>query len=401
MGFFDTIFRKKTSQPETRSNESNAAALLFGNVNYKQGQAMTLSAVYRCIDLISNTIAQMPVDIYKIDNDGYKSLATNHITYNVLHREPNALMSAYQFTKQLVTSALTDGNGYAYIIRNGNGDCIGLQWIPSEYVTVQPSKDLMNISYQVVGKGNVESINMIHITSGYTPNGYLGVSPLSACSRIFKSSLAADKQAEKYYSSGCNLAGILTCNGMLTEEKKLQNKQKWYETFENQDGAGIAILDGNMTYTPIASNAADSQLLECRTFNISEVARVFGVPLCKLGDLSGASQYGTLEEANNQFLTDCIQPWLTRIENEYERKLFRPSERDNLDVVFDVNVILRTSLQTQADTYSKFFNIGVMTQNEIRKNLNMKPVEGGDKAMTMVNMQNSETVNTMNEENEQ
>lgn len=397
MGFFDNIFRRN-KKPETRSiDSSNAAALLFGNVKYKQGQAMTLSTVYRCIDLISNTIAQMPVEIYRVDNEGYKTLATDHITYNVLHREPNALMSAHQFTKQLVTSALTDGNGYAYIIRNGNGDCIGLQWIPSEYVTVQPSKDLMNISYQVVGKGVVESINMIHITSGYTPNGYLGVSPLIACSRIFKSSLAADKQAEKYYSSGCNLAGILTCNGMLTEEKKLQNKQKWYETFENQDGAGIAILDGNMTYTPIASNAADSQLLECRTFNISEVARVFGVPLCKLGDLSGASQYGTLEEANNQFLTDCIQPWLTRIENEYERKLFRPSERDNLDVVFDVNVILRTSLQNQADTFTKLFNIGVMTQNEIRKNLNMGPVEGGDKAMTMVNMQNSTNVNTLNE----
>lgn len=397
MRFFDKIFRGKKEEKRSLNNSSNAAALLFGGVKYNQGQAMTLSAVYRCIDLISNTIAQMPVEIYRVDDKGFKTIARDHITYNVIRREPNAMMSANHFLKQLVTSALTDGNGYAYIQRNGNGECIGLQWIPSEYVTVVPSKDLTSITYNVVGKGVVESVNMIHITSGYTPNGYLGESPLNACSRIFKSSLAADKQAEKYYSSGCNLAGILTCQGMLTEEKKLQNKQKWYETFENQEGAGIAILDGNMTYTPISSNAADSQLLECRTFNISEVARVFGVPLCKLGDLSGSSQYGTLEEANNQFLTDCVQPWLTRIENEYERKLFRPSERESLDVVFDVNVILRTSLQSQADTFAKLFNIGVLTQNEIRRNLNLTPIEGGDSPMTMVNMEKNIPQNEENE----
>lgn len=245
MGLLD-IFKRKKEKRSNPVDSSNAAALMFGGYKYRQGQALSLSAVYRCIDLITNTIAQMPCKVMQVDADGYKTEAKKHPTYSVLNKEANAVMSSYQFHKQLITSALIDGNGYALIRRNGNGDCIGLQWLPTEYVTPQVSNDLMTIKYNVVGVGLVESINIVHITSGYSENGWMGVSPLKMCSRVLSSSLSADKQAEAYYASGCNLAGILTCQGMLTEEKKLQNKQKWAECFENQQGAGIAILDGNM-----------------------------------------------------------------------------------------------------------------------------------------------------------
>lgn len=225
MGFIENLTKiftgPKKPQKQEQRDISQADALLFNSINLSRDNLIKLSAVYRCIDLISNTIAQMPCKTYFVDSQGDKKLATNHTAYNVLFREANALMSANQFTKQLIYSALVYGNGYAIIRRNGNGDCISLQWLPSELVTPQLSSDLSSVTYGVSGMGNVESVNMIHLTSGFCPDGLIGVSPLRACRDVFENSLAADKQAKNYYSNGCNVGGILTVAGMLTDEKKL------------------------------------------------------------------------------------------------------------------------------------------------------------------------------------
>ena len=132
-----------------------------------------------------------------------------------------------------------------------------------------------------------------------------------------------------------------------------------------------------MTFEPITVNPADSQLLETREFNVIDVCRFFGVSPVKAFDLSKSS-YSTVEATELAFLTDTLAPLLEKIELEFERKLYKPSEKDSIDVRFDTSTLLRADKQAMANYYRELFNIGVISPNEIRKQLDLPSIEGGD-----------------------
>ena len=113
-----------------------------------------------------------------------------------------------------------------------------------------------------------------------------------------------------------------------------------------------------------------------------------------------SSSYSTIEASQLAFLTDTIAPLIEKIELEFARKLFVGAEQDNMIVKFDTSVILRTDKQSLASYYNTLFNIGVISPNEIRKTLDLQPVEGGDNHYLQVNITTMDKiVNTPIEEN--
>lgn len=152
-----------------------------------------------------------------------------------------------------------------------------------------------------------------------------------------------------------------------------------------------------MDFQPITVNPADAQLLETRQFNVIDICRFFGVSPVKAFDLSKSS-YSTVEATQLAFLTDTLNPLLQKIELEFERKLYKPSERSSVDVRFDTSILLRADKASQAEYYNKLFQIGVITPNEIRKALDLEPLDGGDKSFVQVNVQTLENA-VKNEEN--
>lgn len=140
-----------------------------------------------------------------------------------------------------------------------------------------------------------------------------------------------------------------------------------------------------MTFQPITVNPSDAQLLETREFNVIDICRFFGVSPVKAFDLSKSS-YSTVEATQLAFLTDTLSPLLEKIELEFQRKLYKPSEKKSIDVRFDTSVLLRADKASLAEYYSKLFQIGSITPNEIRKALDFEPIEYGDKSFIQVNM---------------
>lgn len=129
---------------------------------------------------------------------------------------------------------------------------------------------------------------------------------------------------------------------------------------------GVALLEGNFTFEPISVNPSDAQLLETRQFNVVDICRFFGVSPVKAFDLTKSS-YSTVEATELAFLTDTLSPLLEKIELEFERKLYKPSEKDSIDVRFDTAMLLRADKQSLANYYQTLFNIGVVSPNDIRK----------------------------------
>lgn len=383
-------FGKKKQSVEERSFFGDYL-LYNGSSSYTSDKSLLLSAVYRCVEVISDSVAQLPLEPYKIDSKGYKIKFTSHPTYKLLNKEPNPRMTRFTFIKSLIVSMLLKGNGYAYIDRDSKGNAQALHFIPADAVSITIPKTLKdNVSYNVQGIGKVESCNMIHLLN-FTYDGIRGISTLSHARNTLGLALDSDSHASGFFKGGANLAGILKSDGTLTTKQKQDLKQSWQMAFNPSTGTpnGVAVLEGNLSFQPITVNPSDAQLLETRQFNVVDICRFFGVSPVKAFDLSKSS-YSTVEATNLSFLTETLSPLLEKIELEFERKLYKPSEKDSIDVRFDTATLLRADKQSLASYYQMLFNIGVVSPNDIRKQLDMEAIEGGDNTFVQVNIQTLE-----------
>lgn len=405
MGFADIFKRKKKiDNVEERgyryfNYENSLGALSFGVSSYTNEYAMKLSAVYRAVNCISDAMAQLPLEIFKIDRKGYKVKDRKNPVYNVLNAKPNTRMTRYTFISLIVQSMLLKGNAFAYILRNEKGIVEQLIYIPSDYVTIIPPRTIIEpIKYSISGiSGEIDSKNMIHILNE-TFDGVVGISTLQFARNSLGLYFDAEKFASNFYASGCALGGFIKSDTSLTPKQKTEIKEGFRSAFgKTGESNGLAVLEGNLHYEPITVNPQDSQMLQNREFSIIDVGRWFGVSPVKLMDLSKSS-YSTVEATQLQFLTDTISPLLEKIELEFETKLF---DAGTVDVRFDVSQLLRADRSSLASYYQSMIQSGVMTVNEVRRELDLPAVANGDANFVQVNLQTLERATSENTDDSQ
>ena len=387
MGLFDLFKSKPEPIKEERSDMFDYVTYNNLGGGYTQSKSLLLSAVYRCVEVISDSVAQLPLEPYVVDSKGYKTKLTTTPVYKLLNKEPNKKMTRFTFMKTLIISVLLKGNGYAYIERDAKGEAKALQFINADFVTIKEDKS-GDLFYYVVGiKTPIPAKDMIHILN-FSYDGITGVSTLQHAKNTLGLSSDSEAHASGFFKGGANLAGILKVQGALTSEQKQRMKSAWQSAFSPNTGSpnGVAILEGNMEFDAITVNPADAQLLETRQFNVVDICRFFGVSPVKAFDLSNSS-YSTVEATQLSFLTDTLTPLLEKIELEFERKIFFPSKSDTIDIRFDTSVLIRADKAATASYYSQLFNMGVMTPNEIRRELDLPAIEHGEDAFIQVNVQ--------------
>ena len=387
MGFLDKILRRSpgTVETEQRKEEENVFGLALnynGWSTYKTSQSLALSAVYRCVEVITNGVASLPVKLYRTDEKGFKYEMHNNLSF-ILSKKPTGKINAFTFYKLIVKDILLQGNAYALILRNGKGEIIGLQYIQAGLVSPIDRGD--RIEYQVTGiKGFVRQEDILHFMN-YTDNGVYGISVLTHARRTLGIADYGENASENFYKSGGCTTGFLKFDGPSSGKQREEILSAWNQAtggVRNQPN-GIPVLPANVNYTQLSVNPADAQLLESREFSVVEICRFFGVSPTKCFDLTHAS-YNNSEMAELAFLNDTLRPLLTKIEMEMETKLFKPEE--GYDIKFDVSELLRTDKKSQAEYFTKMFNLGVLSPNDIRKELDMDEIEGGDIHCAQINL---------------
>lgn len=387
MGFLDRILRRSpgTVEPEQRKEEENVFGLALnynGWSTYKTSQSLALSAVYRCVEVITNGVASLPVKLYRTDEKGFKYEMHNNLSF-ILSKKPTGKINAFTFYKLIVKDILLQGNAYALILRNGKGEIIGLQYIQAGLVSPIDRGD--RIEYQVTGiKGFVRQEDILHFMN-FTDNGVYGISVLTHARRTLGIADYGENASENFYKSGGCTTGFLKFDGPSSGKQREEILSAWNQAtggVRNQPN-GIPVLPANVNYTQLSVNPADAQLLESREFSVVEICRFFGVSPTKCFDLTHAS-YNNSEMAELAFLNDTLRPLLTKIEMEMETKLFKPEE--GYDIKFDVSELLRTDKKSQAEYFTKMFNLGVLSPNDIRKELDMDEIEGGDIHCAQINL---------------
>ena len=396
---FKDIFKwgKKEDVEERHLNQVfDWQGMAFGKSSYTNDYAMKLSTVYRCVNCISDAVAQLPMEIFKVDKKGYKVKDRKNPAFGVLNAKPNNRMTRYTFISLLVQSMLLKGNAYAYIVRNEKGNVEQLIYIPSDYVTIVTPKNIFEpIKYRITGfKNAIESKDLIHILN-QSYDGVIGISTLHFARQTLGLAFDSEKHASNFFSTGCAVAGFIKSDSSLTPKQKQEIKNGFRNAFGKDNGEtnGVAVLEGSLSYQPITINPVDAQLLETRQFNVIDICRFFGVSPVKAFDLSKSS-YSTVEATNISFLTDTLSALLEKIELEFETKLF--GNDCAVDIRFDVSQILRADRQSLANYYSTMFNIGAISINEIRKEIDLPSVQNGDANFVQVNLQTLERATSEN-----
>jgi len=347
---------------------------------YTPTKAMKLSAVYRCVDLISNSISSMPMLPYIYKGD-WKSLDNTNNLYNLLNVQPNSLMSRNTFFKQIIVNLLLNGNAYIVIDRDLQGVVQNLYLVNSNMVVVTVTN---NEIFYTIGNNIYDSSMIIHIINN-SYDGIHGLSTISYASETLNMSWAENTHSANFYKNG-GIAGILApiAGVQMNDTKAKAAKTAWQNQSTIDGSNSIIVLDSGLQYQPITVSNKDAMVIESKQLTVKDIARFFGVPSSLLFI---DSKYSTSEQESIAYL-NSLNPLIEKIENEFFRKLYLPHQWDLNDLKFDIENLYKTDLVARADYYTKMFAIGGYTVNEIREKLNSKfPATGGNRVFINVQVQ--------------
>lgn len=395
MNIIQRLFNNKKDEKRgyltdlTNYNPLVGSINLLNGSNYAESKSLKISAVYRAVNVIGDSVAVLPLDTYRY-KDNWKYKEYNQL-WNLLNIAPNSNMSASTMKKMIVQNILLKGNCYIYINRDTSNNIQSLELLDSSDVQVVLVNGFKK--YQQISTTRLfDDFDIIHIMN-YSVNGLVGVSTLSYASMSLATAYNSEEYASNFFAGGGAMAGILKpiAGTTLNDEKAEKLKNSITDKLSaNVDGGvsnSIIVLGAGVEYQPISISPKDAQLLESRQFNILSIAQWFGVPPAKLFDLSKAT-YASAEASQIDFLNSTLLPLLEKIENEIYRKIYLPVEYATTELKFDVQNLLRLDQNTQADVFTKYINSGIMTVNEVRERLNLNfPAVGGNRLFIGQNLQ--------------
>lgn len=349
--------------------------------------ALQISAVFACCKILAESVACLPLHVYKREGDS-KTLATEHPLYYLLHDAPNDEMTAYSFKETLMLHLVTRGNSYSQILHNKLGKISGLYPLLPARMTVKRNDDneIIYVYRPTTGenehmKDSGEVIlrrqDVLHIPAlGF--DGLIGYSPIAMARNAIGVSMACEEFGAKFFENGARPSGILKVPHILKDPQKLA--ESWQAAYGGTNSGKTAVLEEGVEYQQLSVNQSDAQFLETRKFQIAEIARIFRVPLHMLNELDRAT-FSNITQQSLEFITYTLTPWLVRLEQGFNKALFSEAERGKYFVKFSVEGFLRGDYETRMRGYSTAINQGIMSVNEVRELEDMNPLseeEGGN-----------------------
>ncbi len=350
-------------------------------VNVNVTSTYSLPAWWCAVRLISDTIASLPLHIYKRVNDS-KVIATDNPLYTILHDSPNSEQTAFQLRQTMQAHLLTRGNAYMQIQRSNSGKIIALWPVHPDNIKVK--KENNSIWYEFDNKKILSSSEILHIR-GLGSDGIIGYSPIHMLKGSLGLALGEREYAASWFNNSAIPSGILTSPGRLSDDAAANLKRSWSSMHKGvKQGNKFAILEEGLKFQPISLPPEQSQWIESRRFSVQDIARIFMVPVHMLGELAAGASYGSIEQSSIEYVTYCIRPWLILWEQQLDKSLLQNDP--NLFCKFKVDALLRGDTSTRYNAYSIGRSNGWLSPNDIRSLEDMTPIDGGDEYLTPLNM---------------
>ena len=356
--------------------------------------AEEVTAVLRCLDLLSNSVGMLPMRL--VDRKS-RALIEDHPLHDLLMYEPNPHLTAMELKKLMERRRQKEGVAYGLVIRVGEKP-VAIYPIDKTRLEVEQKAD-WSLHYRLQRTNlptiDVPANNIIHLRDIMTDE-LLTKSRLRLAKRAVATASNAEDAQNNIFKTGALAKGMIAVDGELSD-KAYARLKKDLKDFEGSDSAGRMMLgEAGMKYVDFGMNGKDAQTQESRAHSIEEIARVFGVPrpLLMMDDTSWGSG---IEQLATLFVRFGLAPSLFAWEQSFRRVLLTKAEKRTMDIDIDERLLLRGSLKDQAEFFAKASGSGGhrawLHRDEIRnktgeaplsdeQKLEMEPINGQTEPVT-------------------
>lgn len=369
--------------PKTQKRDLSLNTI-FPDANvFDTDKALTLTAVWCAIRLLAESVSSLPVSVYSKQANGDKLEDSKSPIYNLVKFKPNYYQNKITFFEFIMLSICTEGNSYVQIVRNNSGTPVQLICLSPSNVTVVVNNN--ELFYQIDGGAVLDSSDVLHFKT-ITDDGVTGLSPIDQCAKALNWGVSLEEFGSTFFSNGAKPSSILQTDRALSDTALQRLKTSFNNNYGKlKNSNSTIVLEEGLTFKPISISPEQAQFLSSRQFSIEEVARIFNVPPHMLKDLSKSS-FNNIEMQSQEFVTYTLMPYITRIEQEMNLKLFRTNELGKTFIEFNVNGLLRGDVKSRTEAYKTAITNGYMSINEVRQKENLNSIEGGDKHFMQMNM---------------
>lgn len=381
----------------TLADSSPELVALFGATPSVSGVAVTPETAMRCptvyaaVKVIAESVAQLPLHLYRRKRDGGKERATDHPLAELLHGQANGWTSAFEFRLFMQTALCLYGNAFAFINRMG-GKITELIPIPPPSVVVEIHSATMEPFFRISssdgGQRVYDRTEIFHLKAlGTSP--YVGMSPIVQMREAIGLALAMEEHGARIFGSGARPAGIFKYGKPLGPEALKRLRESFNSAHAGGPNSGkTLILEDGMDFQALQFTSVDLQFMELRRYQVAEIARGFRIPLHLLQDLERTT-HNNAESMGQQFLSLTLLPWLKCWEGGIRRALLMPEERDEYYAEFLTDDLARADLAARFDAYAKAVTNGLLSPNEVRAAENRAPYAGGDQFRLPMNTEDA------------
>lgn len=386
----------KRSEPETeqRSLENPAVGLssVFEDVpaesageTVNRETALSVPAVWAAINVLSSTIAALPLNVYR--RDGEDRQRVNGPIQRLLHDAPNRRWTSYRWRRQVMQHILLDGRSYTWIDSPSPGVVRAL-W-PLDPAAVTPKLDPLTqrMTYEYRPDDSRPAVTydeseILDIPWMLKPDGVNHVKPLTKLQRAIGLSIALERYATTFFETG-GVPPLQLIGPIRSSQAAQRASDEITQRLIRRRNKNVLVLPDGHELKQIGYNPEQSQLMDSRRFQIEEVARVYDLSPSFLQDLT-RSTFSNEEQKALHFVKHTVTQWVTAIEQEMNLKLF--GQNSPRFAEFNMEGLLRGDFQTRMQGYATAIQNSINTPNEVRRRENLPAMDGGDDLVLQQNM---------------
>ena len=386
------LFRKKEAPP--RGILDLVRLTLYGGAEAESGEyvspetALRCSAVYSCVGILAESIAQLPLKLYRRTAGG-KEEVEEYPLRRILGWKPNEWQTSFEFREMAMQHLCLRGNFYAYKVTDSRDEVRELLPLHPDQVTVEQRPD-WSLAYRITfNDGRQETVDKSRIfhVRYRTLDGVRGISPILYHRDTVGLALTTLKHGSRVFRNGALPTGILQHPGKLSKESLERLRESWEASYGGANSGKTAILEEGMTFTGLTMSNEDMQYLETRAFQVEDIARIYRVPLHMIQSVEKSTSWGSgIENMSLGFVQFTLLPWIRRLESAIWRDLIPDREKESVFPEFLVDGLLRGDIKSRYTAYQLAIQSGIMSPNEVRAKENLNPRPGGDDYMSPLNM---------------
>jgi HK97 family phage portal protein len=357
MGFFDRFKTRDEPQVTPPMTDALLSALMNGETITRE-KALTLPAVSGAVDLICNTVACMPVKLYKYKKGQVEEVeGDNRVA--LLNGDTGDTLDAFQFKKAMVEDYLLGKGGYAYIEKDRN-DVVALRYVEEIYITILKNFKPIYKDYQILVEGEAfypcDFIKLLRNTK----DGASGVGLTVEVSKALETAYQTLLYQLGMVKSGGNKKGFLKSQRKLGQDEIDVLKSAWRRLYANNE-ENVVVLNNGLEFQEASNSSVEMQLNESKKTLQDEINHLFHI-----------------SDNFELFFKEAIYPIIKAFETALNRDLLLEKEKKSLFFEFDVKEIVKANITERYNAYKTAKETGFMTLNEIRRMENMNYVEGLD-----------------------